>query len=306
MSSLFGSTTIEGNRITEFSAQNSAVGTPIPFGHGRFQAEGKILFAPMPPKEHARKKKQGKGGVKTTEYTYTLSYAIAFCEGPIAGYWTITRNGKVVWTNDPAASVDDAAYAAKWAQKATFYYGTELQLPDSTIESYKGVGQVSAFRGLAYIVVEDDDVTNEGGAVPTYSAIIIADGVDYLTSPPYPAEHSDSMGVGFALPSGSMDDLLDAGYATDAMGVSFTMIGGQMRPVRQDGYSPAEPLNVNFNMTGGEMRTAREDGYGPPESLDIGFTMVGGEMRTARIDGYSPVESLNIGFTMTGGSMYVP
>ena len=140
MAGLFGSITIKGNRLTEFAAQTSTVGIPIPFGFGKFPCEGNIIFAPMPPKEHVKKKKQGKGGVKTEEYSYTLSYAIAFCEGPIFGYWTIKRNGKVVWTQDPNATVEDRAYAAKWAQKATFYYGTETQLPDSTIESYKGAG----------------------------------------------------------------------------------------------------------------------------------------------------------------------
>lgn len=195
MSGLFGSITIKGNRLTEFANQTATVGIPIPFGFGKFPCEGNVIFAPMPPKEHVKKKKQGKGGVKSEEYSYTLSYAIAFCEGPIFGFWTIKRNGKVVWTQDPAASVDDLAYAAKWAQKATFYYGTETQLPDSTIESYKGTGLVSAFRGIAYIVVEDDDVTADGGAVPTYEAICIGIGTAYATTPPYVVEGYDELGL---------------------------------------------------------------------------------------------------------------
>lgn len=188
MAGLFGSITIKGNRLTEFASQTATVGVAIPYGFGRFPCEGNVIFAPMPPKEHVKKKKQGKGGVKTEEYSYTLSYAVAFCEGPIYGFLTIKRNGKVVWTQDPNASVDDRAYAAKWKQKATFYYGTETQLPDSTIESYRGVGQVSAFRGIAYIVVEDDDVTDGGGAVPTYEAVIIAVGTNYVTTTPYALE----------------------------------------------------------------------------------------------------------------------
>src|ERR1044072_4386015 len=173
MAGLFGSITIKGNRLTEFAAQTATVGIPIPFGYGQFPCEGNVIFAPMPPKEHVKKKKQGKGGVKTEEYSYTLSYAVAFCKGPIFGYLTIKRNGKVVYTQDPNATVADKAYANKWKQRATFYYGTKTQFRDSTIESYKGAGNVSAFRDLAYIVVEDDDVTDGGGAVPTYEAVII-------------------------------------------------------------------------------------------------------------------------------------
>ena len=196
MAGLFGSITIKGNRLTDIAAQTATVGIPIPFGFGKYPVDGNIGFAALPPKEHVKKKKQGKGGVKTEEYSYTTSYAIMFCEGPIFGYWTIKRNGKVVWTQDPNASVEDRAYAAKWAQKATFYYGTETQLPDSTIESYKGSGRVSAFRGIAYIVVEDDDVTDNGGAVPSYEAVVIASPPEaYLTSHPYTQYHDGNFYV---------------------------------------------------------------------------------------------------------------
>ena len=188
MSGLFGSITIRGNRLTEFGGTTATVGTPIPFGYGAYQCDGNVIFAALPPKEHVTKKKQGKGGVKTEEYTYTMSYAVAFCAGPIFGFLTIKRNGKVVYTTDPNAKVEDRVYAARWARKATFYYGTETQLPDSTIEAYKGAGKVSAFRGIAYIVVEDDDVTAEAGSVPQYEAIVLASSELNVTTPPYSLE----------------------------------------------------------------------------------------------------------------------
>jgi len=306
MSSLFGSTTIEGNRLTEFAEQASAVGTPIPFGYGRHQREGKILFAPMPPKEHVRKKKQGKGGVKTTEYSYTLSYAIAFGE-KIAGYWTITRNGKVVWTQDPSATVEDAAYAAKWAQKATFYYGTETQLPDSTIESYKGTGQVSAFRGLAYIVVEDDDVTDGAGAVPTYEAIVIADGIDYLTSPPYPIETIESLSVDAGVISGDLGDLLETvNSGSERMAVSVAMVDGQMRPLRYDADAGEESISVSVAMVDGEMRPLRFDADAGVESAMVSATMVAGNMAPKRVDAEGSEENISISATMVGGNLHVP
>lgn len=186
MSGLFGSTTIKGTRLTDFPQTTATVGVVIPFGQGAFPCDGNIIFAPMPPKTHVTTKKQGKGGVKQETYSYTLSYAVAFCKGPIDGYLWIKRNGKVVWTQDPNAPIEDWDFANKWAQRATFYYGTKTQLPDSTIEAYEGTGQVSAFRNLAYIVLEDDVV--EGGAVPTYEALCIVNGVGYWTTPPYAIE----------------------------------------------------------------------------------------------------------------------
>jgi hypothetical protein len=150
MSGIFGATVIPGNRLTDIAQQTASVGQPIPFGYGRFLVDGNIIWTAGKPTEHVQKKRQGKGGVKTQEYTYTLSYAIAFCAGPIYGYFTILRDGKVVYTNDPNATIEDAAFAAKWALKCTMYSGTREQMPDSTIEAVKGAGMVSAFRDHRY------------------------------------------------------------------------------------------------------------------------------------------------------------
>jgi len=213
MSGLFKSTLIKGNRITDFTQTTATVGVVIPFGYGRFPTDGNVIFAPLPPKENRTVKRQGKGGVKQESFTYTLSYAVAFCQGPIYGYWWIKRNGKVVWTNDPNAPIEDQQYAAKWAQKATFYYGTSSQLPDSTIESYKGSGNVSAFHYLAYIVVEDDDVTDGGGAVPSYEAVPIATPPEaYLTSHPYAQNYVDAVDVEASVTNVTVRDALLVGH----------------------------------------------------------------------------------------------
>src|SRR3546814_13408882 len=65
---------------------------------------------------------------------------------PIYGFKWIKRNGKVVYTTDPNAPLEDQEYATKWAGKVNFHWGTFDQLPDSLIESYEGVGNVSAFK----------------------------------------------------------------------------------------------------------------------------------------------------------------
>lgn len=277
MAGLFGSITIKGNRLTEFASQTSTVGIPIPFGFGKFPCEGNIIFAPMPPKEHVKKKKQGKGGVKTEEYSYTLSYAIAFCEGPIYGFWTIKRNGKVVWTQDPDASVDDKAYAAKWAQKATFYFGTETQLPDSTIESYKGIGQVSAHRGIAYIVVEDDDVTDNGGAVPTYEAVIIASPPDaYLTSRPYPNDMAvEAVSVESYALRGELKRLLLE--EQDSMEVTSEILEGELRDI-YNATSTEDYLESSSQVISGELKSTYQQHTALPEALETSSTVQSGTL----------------------------
>ena len=251
MSGLFKSTLIKGNRITDFAQTTATVGVVIPKIFGRAPVDGNIIFAPLPPKENRTVKRQGKGGVKQETFTYTATYAVAFCLGPVYGFWWIKRNGKVVYTNDPEAPIEDQEYAAKWLQHVTFYYGTASQLPDSTIESYKGSGRVSAFRYLVYIVVDKDDVTQGGGAIPSYEAVPIASPPEiYLTSHPY------------------------AQMFTDKSTGSLRPIGGNMKSVvikgkfKEAGISALAP-------SGGELKT-----WIPPYTIDkveTGFEPSGGK-----------------------------
>ena len=204
MSGLFGSTTIKGTRITDFTQTSASVGTPIPFGYGRFVATGNVVFAALPPKETRTVKRQGKGGVKQETFTYSMSYAIGFSIGPIFGYYWIKRNGKVVYTQDPNVPIEDKEYATKWSANVQFYFGERSQLPSSIIESYKGTGKVSAMKHLAYIVPDQDDVTNEGGSVPSYEACVIATPPEaYLTTHPYSPRPDDSMQLEMAFLSAS-------------------------------------------------------------------------------------------------------
>ena len=278
MSGLFRSSVIKGTRITDFSQTTATVGVPIPFGYGRFTSGGNVIWAPLPPKEHRSVQRQGKGGVKQETFTYTLSYAVAFAKGPIFGYWWIKRNGKVVWTQDPAAPIEDRAYAAKWQQRATFYNGTMDQLPDSTIESYEGSGQVSAFHRLAYIVVEDDDVTEGGGAVPTYEACVIASPPNiYLTSTPYVIEDFGSVDVALSAQRGTV---FSDPY--DYMGVSLAALDGTLRAVVQDlKGQPTEVWEVaGLAALDGTMSGYTRKDYALGDIMDVGLSALGGTIKT--------------------------
>lgn len=295
MSGLFGSTVIKGNRLTDFSNTTASVGTPIPFGYGRFVTSGNVIWAPLPPKERVAKKRQGKGGVKQEVYTYTLCYALAACKGPIYGFWWIRRNGKVVWTQDPAAPVEDKAYAAKWAQKATFYYGVRSQLPDSTIESYEGSGQVSAFRDIAYIVIEDDDVTDGGGAVPNYEFCVIADGVSYSTSRPYPVEVTDSLGVGASAGGNEWRVLRkDAGLVDPAV-LSARMGSVEYRVVRKDARMPVDTALLSARVGTGTHRVVLKNAYAPTDPLKLGARVGVGYHKRVRFDARVPHDTMKLG-----------
>ena len=302
MSFLFGSTTIPGNRLTDLVGQTSTVGTGIPFGYGLVKvSEPNVIWTAGIPKEHVKKKKQGKGGVKTTEYTYTLSYAIAFMAGPAFGFLTIKRAGKVVYTTDPNASVDDKAFAAKWLQRAKLYLGTEEQMPDATIESYKGAGKVSAFRGLVYIVVKDDDVTNEGGAVPQYEAVIQATPPDiFVTSLPYPVLTQDSYSFNVTPTGGLLKTLLHERFDVEAYEMEVVPLTGELRDVYVKRMID-EAYSFNVKPVSGMLKTVQVYGKSGPSSYSFDVVPTGGSLAVKLISARSQKNTIQTTVTPTGG-----
>lgn len=221
---------VKGPRLTDATAQTSTVGGVIPFGYGTFVTAGNVIWR-GDLKEHKKTQRQGKGGgAKTTTYTYTRSYAVGVCQGAIYGFRWIKRNGKKVYTTDPNATAEERAYSAKWLQKCTLYIGTETQMPDSTIVAREGVGNVSAFRGLAYIVVEDDDLTDLSGAIQQYEFCINATPPEaYLTSHPYPQYLSDGATAVLAPTGGSLKAVLKLStLASDGATASLAPTSGRL------------------------------------------------------------------------------
>lgn len=303
MSGLFGSTTIKGTRITDFAKTSADVGSTIPFLYGRAPVTGNVIFAALPPKENRQVKRQGKGGVKQESFTYTTSYAIAFCRGPIQGYWWIKRNGKVVYSQDPAAPVEDKDYAAKWAAKVMMYNGTSGQLPNSMIESYKGSGRVSAFKYLAYIAVPNEDVTEGGGAIPSYEAVPIASPAEvWITSTPYAQVFYDNARAGLAPTGGELVQLLyDADMQPDEVAVGFGPTGGRMREPPPGFFR--DDADIGFGPTGGLMREPPLQYFN--DAATSGFGPTGGKLAVPPT-GTTQKDEVTVSFGPTGGSLAVP
>lgn len=194
-------TQIKGPRLSDARAQTSRDGVPIPFGYGTFPCAGNVIWQ-ADVVEHENTD-DGKGGPEVTTYTYTRSYAIGICKGPITGLLQIKRNGKLVydartkealiaelmaggWTVDEALKLVSQMKAlnSSFAQNMTLYLGDETQLPDPTIEAHEGAGNVSPMRGLAYLVAADDDVTELQGAIPQFEFVVNGSGQLEDTTPP--------------------------------------------------------------------------------------------------------------------------
>ena len=97
----------------------------------------------------------GKGGgggkVKTTEYLYYASFAVALCEGPITGIGRIWADGK---------PMDMTGVTWRW------YPGNEVQTPDPFIAAKMGAANTPAYRGTAYVVFEELALSAFGNRLP--------------------------------------------------------------------------------------------------------------------------------------------
>lgn len=151
--------TVHGPRLNDLSVQTSTYGQGIPRIYGTVALSGNVLWLENNKlKEVVKKKKSGGkgggGGTTTKTYTYFATFALALCEGEIAGVRRIWCMDKLIYNagSDDLETIIASNQAAKgWR----LYRGTDDQLPDSRMEADIGVGRTPAYRGLAYLVFDD-------------------------------------------------------------------------------------------------------------------------------------------------------
>ncbi|WP_111431326.1 glycoside hydrolase/phage tail family protein [Rhodobacteraceae bacterium DSL-40] len=160
VSSLAPTQRIEGPRLDSLRITSSTEGAVIPRVYGRMRMGGNVIWA-TDFREETKTTTQGggKGGggggkVKTTEYLYYASFAMALCEGPITGIGRIWADGKLL---------DTAGITWRW------YPGDESQTADPFIAAKMGAANTPAHRGTAYVVFEDLPLGNYGNRLPQLS-----------------------------------------------------------------------------------------------------------------------------------------
>jgi hypothetical protein len=162
---------LKGDRFT-----GSALGQVRPIVYGTNRVQGKIIWqTPYHEHEHTEDSGgKGGGGTEYTTYTYTRSFAVLLCEGELQAVRRIWINGKLAydWSENASAAADFES--GLQAEGIKIYPGSTTQLPDPTIESFDGAGSVPAYRGSAYIVFNEYDVTDTGGACPVVEAEVVA------------------------------------------------------------------------------------------------------------------------------------
>ena len=161
--------TIQGPRLEDLTVQSSTYGTVIPRVYGTIGVNGNIFWLEGNKlKETVTKKKSGGkgGGSKTTTktYSYSATFAVGLCQGPIMGIKRIWIGPDLFYN----AESDDFATVVASNQAATefaIYYGTEDQLPDPRIQADVEVENAPAYRGIAYIVFYDLQLARYGNSL---------------------------------------------------------------------------------------------------------------------------------------------
>lgn len=153
---------VQGPRLSDLSVQSSAYATMIPILYGTTRIAGNIIWG-QPIKERATTTSSGGGGKggpsvsqSSTTYSYYATLALAICEGEIDDVLRVWADSELI---DPETA----------SSQYRLYKGGEDQLPDVLIEAFEGTGNAPAYRGVAYVIIEDFPLAEYGNRIPNFT-----------------------------------------------------------------------------------------------------------------------------------------
>lgn len=155
-----GSEAVAIGRQERLRLMSSGQGTALPMVWGKIRVGGTVIWASPYTEITNTTGGGGKGGSRptVTRYTYSVSLAIALCEGVIGGIGRVWADGIEV---DPA----------KLGMRV--HAGSETQLPDAKISALEGMQNAPSYRGTAYVVFEDLILEPYGNRVPQFTFEVI-------------------------------------------------------------------------------------------------------------------------------------
>lgn len=154
-----------GPRLADLRIQTSSYGTPIPRIYGRMRVAGTVIWSTDLIERRARQS-AGKGQPKSTTYSYSASFAVALSSRRIGGVQRIWADGNILRGTD-----------GSFTQQTGFrlHEGGEAQAADPLIAAAEGPGGAPAYRGIAYAVFEDMDLSPFGNRIPSLTFEVEAD-----------------------------------------------------------------------------------------------------------------------------------
>lgn len=156
-----GADPVETGRVERFRMSGAGEGSAVARIWGRARVAGQVIWATrFLESTTTTGGGSGKGTPRavTTSFSYSVSLALALCEGEVRALGRIWADGIEI---------------SKASVNLRFYPGSQTQLPDPRIEVTEGPGQAPAFRGIAYVVIEDLDIGRFGNRVPQFSFEVV-------------------------------------------------------------------------------------------------------------------------------------
>jgi hypothetical protein len=165
----------EGPRLADLRAQVSTYGNMIPKVYGTMRLAGNVIWSTdikevrtettsTQTSSGGGKGGGGGGGSVTTSqttitYNYYVTLAICICEGPVDEVIRVWADSKVL--TEAELSSAHGRY--------NVHFGTETQGVDDIMAKYLPAGTVPAYRGRAYVVIEDFPLANYGNRIPNFT-----------------------------------------------------------------------------------------------------------------------------------------
>jgi hypothetical protein len=150
-----GSETVEAGKVDRFRVMGSSEGAALPRVFGRVRVAGQLIWSSRFLERVSTESvggKGGRGGAKVKEFSYSVSVAVALCEGEVL------RIGRI-WADGQALDQKELT--------VRLHRGTEDQMPDPLIEAIEGAAP--AYRGTAYVVIEDLELAPFGNRIPQFN-----------------------------------------------------------------------------------------------------------------------------------------
>lgn len=195
----------EGPRLADLKVQISTWGTMIPLIYGAMRVAGNVIWSTDLRESSTTESQGGKGGPssETTTYSYSVDVAIALCEGPITAVRKMWANGKLIYNAGGDATLETLLQSSGFASNVAVYIGDETQLPDSTMEASLGAGNVPGYRGTAYIVFTNLQLSDYGNRIPNLE-------FEVVTSDILPGTYTDAFTTFTAQPKTNTYDTTTA------------------------------------------------------------------------------------------------
>ncbi len=160
---------IPQGKLSDLRVTSAQYGIALPLVWGNFRLGGNVIWA-TDLVEHVHNTKAGKGVGGTPSnrtYTYTISMAVAICAAPFPnGIQTVDQ---IYAENIKIYDRLDATVITPVTQ-LVIYSGAETQVTDPYMTTKQGT--VPAYRGVAYVLLQDLDLTRWGNRPPALTFVI--------------------------------------------------------------------------------------------------------------------------------------